>query len=1051
MITALHISDFHINHGNELDIQAIADAFFQDIYDKKTSYYDPSVLFITGDLAYSGADDAAYARFKNRILNPLVQTHGFDAGSIFVCPGNHDLIREEVEKDLDEIAQFRSNISNDLINEFYRDKSNTGKVYKAFEKYIRFSAPYNSITKTNPFYNVVELKGCKLSVIILNTAIFSTGGLGEGSDYKNIGYPEHAFADAISSIPEDQKVCVIGHHPLGWFFPENERAISRMLSQRSIAYFHGHNHEPSFQIGPGFDAHVPHLQSGAFFQGRSRYVGYQKISVSEDGRHLRIGLRTYFDKRREFSAAEDICAGGVFYPNAAAERHWSAAQPEVNFASLEPWISGELNKSLHDRLNDGLTSRPLQDIFVPPRLLLDRETLEDAAQPNLPKKQEITLTDILSDSKSYIITGRRESGKSVILKQIASDILNNLDSPRLTVPVIIDGADIGESGSAILKAIRAELPELSDGNKLKDLAREGLLTVMIDDFEEASEKAQRQFKSFIESYPKNKYIVTSVPTNYEIFSLKPSISNRVDFKQVEMAEFRRKDLRSFVRRWGSEQSEESIERQLNQLTEELFSINLPFNAVTATILMVTYEGADGPRLYNKRNLVERYIEIILKKYSKSQVSSSGYDYKNRVHFLSHIAQHMARKDIFSIKIGDARRLAEEYSKEYGFDQDPVDIIEGYIHARVFEKVGSEIRFRVRTFQDYFTAESMLIDDEFRSWVLDESRFLKFASEIEFYAGEKRADLQLVEMIADRLDEYGTATFAQEDGTLDPAELDDFKLPEVENDRLRRQGLLDVRRLASDESVDDFERDEILETEFPFFRSYTKRDARQEYSDVGMKWAATLALYTGLFKQMDFLKGDVKEAFQERIYEHWAKFILIAIPMAESIAARKAMTINGISYKIMVPEDSSPKEIERHILANLPIGVSTIMATLSATEKHALQYKRKKEGKPLIYSFFDAAMLGDIGVSDISQHVGEKYETIRQSKYLLESFVSLSKKIFVKHKLPEVEHKKFQKVAARSLRELWGVDGPDRAGQLGKAEQKLKKAEAVFRLENRGDD
>src|SRR3546814_1342499 len=58
-------------------------------------------------------------------------------------------------------------------------------------------------------------------------------------------------------------------------------------------------------------------------------------------------------------------------------------------------------------------------------------------------------------------------------------------------------------------------------------------------------------------------------------------------------------------------------------------------------------------------------------------------------------------------------------------------------------------FRYRAFLEYFIASQMDISPDFRSWVLDDSRYLSFVNELNYYAGLERSDAELLAVIGDR--------------------------------------------------------------------------------------------------------------------------------------------------------------------------------------------------------------------------------------------------------------------------------------------------------------
>jgi 3',5'-cyclic AMP phosphodiesterase CpdA len=107
----IHISDIHITSSGEhlakFNSKVVLDALWRDIDDRER--IDPNLAeldfaFITGDLAWSGADEGSedeYDEVYKRIILPLSKHARVPIGNIFIVPGNHDISRSKRTPDVE--------------------------------------------------------------------------------------------------------------------------------------------------------------------------------------------------------------------------------------------------------------------------------------------------------------------------------------------------------------------------------------------------------------------------------------------------------------------------------------------------------------------------------------------------------------------------------------------------------------------------------------------------------------------------------------------------------------------------------------------------------------------------------------------------------------------------------------------------------------------------------------------------------------------------------------------------------------------------------------
>src|SRR3546814_7866162 len=85
-------------------------------------------------------------------------------------------------------------------------------------------------------------------------------------------------------------------------------------------------------------------------------------------------------------------------------------------------------------------------------------------------------------------------------------------------------------------------------------------------------------------------------------------------------------------------------------------------------------------------------------------------------------------------------------------------------------------FRYRAFLEYFIASQMDISPDFRSWVLDDSRYLSFVNELNYYAGLERSDAELLAVIGDRFQKLTEVFFGELEWEPDLNMIDRFEHP-----------------------------------------------------------------------------------------------------------------------------------------------------------------------------------------------------------------------------------------------------------------------------------
>jgi len=395
----------------------------------------PQVIAITGDIGWKGiAED--YRQAKDW-LDKLLQRLNLNYSQVVVCPGNHDISRDDVE-DLEVPDEARR--SDELLRVPLR--ANYVRGFHAFSQFCASAKvrPYDFAGDTSYLVGHTELAG--LTFIALNSAWYCRGDGDRGKLWVGRRHLEHLIAKASDAA---KPIVALIHHPANWWHDaetnswEGRPNVLDMLAHHSHLLLTGHTHGEIRKHDRIADA-ACHLTGGSAYAGSAHPNSVRLIRVHATG----------FDYRSV-----------QFIPN-SPEHSWEARKPSGRI----PWHTEEpgppppppppLPPSLQEyirRLIEQTRSielmgmgrsfavdLPIDDVYVPLRLnrsedyssnKRDRFTLpEDAdeATDALPALSGDQNTDSLAavfqacasqNNRGVVVLGEPGAGKTTWARQLS--------------------------------------------------------------------------------------------------------------------------------------------------------------------------------------------------------------------------------------------------------------------------------------------------------------------------------------------------------------------------------------------------------------------------------------------------------------------------------------------------------------------------------------------------------------------------------------------------------------------------------------------------------
>ncbi|MCF8145338.1 MAG: metallophosphoesterase [Deltaproteobacteria bacterium] len=302
------------------------DYIIEHIRRRKNEGFVPDFIFFTGDLADKGKA-CDYETFWLEFVSPLQDVIGGDISSrTFAVPGNHDADRDYHQ------AFSREEMS--APKSRYFDPNEEGKKLREmlFPRFNSFVENDCSPTKGDflkeqgAFAHLLDIHGNSIGITGINTAWLSK----DSHDERKLTPGKALLEGVLDNISEAKVRIVLGHHPIDWFIPAEQRSLKSLLGKCHVLYLHGHLHdawaEPTYGGGHQFLT----IQSGAAFQARDGEMWRNGLVWAEldlDAQEVRLQPRRWEPNQQAWILATD-----AFHENHRKGDWWIYPLPDTSRA-----------------------------------------------------------------------------------------------------------------------------------------------------------------------------------------------------------------------------------------------------------------------------------------------------------------------------------------------------------------------------------------------------------------------------------------------------------------------------------------------------------------------------------------------------------------------------------------------------------------------------------------------------------------------------------------------------------------------------------------------
>lgn len=994
LLTVLHISDFHFSKRKQREQAIIVDALIKDLTSLCIGHRKPDVVLFTGDLVQAAGTDL-HDEAYDFLIDRVSKASGVSDERIFIAAGNHDLSLSGLLAFADETKAWRAVLGKPdemaQLNQLFEAKAFDGAIAKKFshyldlERYIRGGDRSTARRLSNGFVTVDHVSALNLDIVIFNTAVLSSGGHKDfAKDERNLAVPEYAVIEAVAALTEGSLRIFATHHPFAWLSEQSARYMEGEFTKQAHVHLFGHMHDPQPKKIVGLKGEVLADQAGAIFTARREYYnGYSLITIDRSNGFAETLVRSYFKERNEFDAGIDVVEDGRWWSSTEARQHFRKIASPVDEAVFRKHLAGPALDALRARENSVGGEGEIHERFVDPplRRTFIQEVTGD--ETKVETETPIPFQDVIEGDANLILYAKAEYGRTTLLRELRYRLLSDAEKVRFPrLPMLIDFSEIGFNSENMLRKVKGGAEATTDNNDIESLLKLGHACVMIDDVHFADVKRMRALRDFVARYPKARYVLSSPHSSATAMGAVIDPEMPIRFEFVEVRELRRNDMRQLL---AKDERCTNVEEWLDRLQAEFREINLPFTAANGAILIEILSEKHNFTPINRAVLMEQFVDSTLRKAAIEQSRRETFDYTNKTDLLSHVAAWMARMDQYIPTKENVRSEMKLYIDSRGLNVDLDDLMAEFLAARLFvSKSEGRISFRYRGVLEYFIALRMTADASFRDWVMAEEQYLRYVNEIQYYAGKLRNDAALVDIIAERherileevLSDLGEVSFDQ---------FESIQLPSDEDDKAISATEFEIAQPPLTQE----EKDTELEGQIPVDAEDRQEVFRPSVDHASDRMILSLALYSGMIKNMELITDADKRRHLSMIWRGWAIMLIAALRLAPRLAKERRLRINGALYEVQAPHGMSSTALLRKIMVALPhVHVSLISGALGTEklERQLTEPTLSEQSEPKIYEFFRTGLIADLRLAETPLAVRTLANKFKDNKYLLWSLI-----------------------------------------------------------------
>jgi len=266
----LHISDFHCKENIKWSQDLVLNSLLKDIKQKYSGESKPDLIFVTGDISFSGKK--AEFDMAQEFIDKLSEVTSVEKDNVFFVPGNHDVDRDEEE---DAIVGARILTSSLIeLDRIYSNPKRLKTLYKRQKNYRNFANGNRSekiyFEDSSTHKIEIELKSIKIKILLLDSAWLAH----DDTDCKKLAVGLQQIKNCVDDSHKNYLVIALMHHPVSWLKEFEEPLIENTLIEDTHIVLRGHAHQGDASSIEKNDERLVVFTAGAAYESRTSVNSY---------------------------------------------------------------------------------------------------------------------------------------------------------------------------------------------------------------------------------------------------------------------------------------------------------------------------------------------------------------------------------------------------------------------------------------------------------------------------------------------------------------------------------------------------------------------------------------------------------------------------------------------------------------------------------------------------------------------------------------------------------------------------------------------------------
>ena len=381
------------------------------------------------------------------------------------------------------------------------------------------------------------------------------------------------------------------------------------------------------------------------------------------------------------------------------------------------------------RLPESKVKKLLQ-VFVTPRIVelvpVSDSRIKKKIQPN-----RVMISDISNSDENFIIKGDPGSGKSRLMNELISHLLDpQLITDTKTYPIKLRLQALREIEFNIEKALEHETKRLLPDSDFRSDFLEARFVIFIDSIddlykEEIGKLVQEISTAEISS--RSRYIISA--RSLEKVNITTS---DLKFRELYLQNFNTNQIELFVRRYFEDINRGN--RLLEVLRESNLLEKLPTTPLTVILISLLYEDTDYEIPATLTDIYTDFINILLGKLEiKKRTQLIDLELKKRV--FSHVAYKLIQTKKFEIQKPEFISLIKSFLEPKGITPNREDIERLVDNSGIIYTDGNgQVGFKHQSFLEYFAAFEIFYVTKFHTELVNNFNDVNWQNSAIFFAG-----------------------------------------------------------------------------------------------------------------------------------------------------------------------------------------------------------------------------------------------------------------------------------------------------------------------------